>query len=126
MCRLVSMNTNFGTTCKVADIKKAYIENILNHAHICPDIDKIVLFGSAIEERCKEISDIDIAIFGGKTEYDFLKSKTFKKFETAMYTFGDGFQDYDVLYFKTGKPDKSHIQNEIARGEVIYKKAEAV
>lgn len=30
MCRLVEMETSFGTTCKVADVKEEYIRNILN------------------------------------------------------------------------------------------------
>jgi predicted nucleotidyltransferase len=63
MCKLVDCHTNYGEICKVADIKANYISNIVNTAHICANIERIVLFGSALEERCKDISDIDILYF---------------------------------------------------------------
>lgn len=123
MCKLVDFSTNYGTVCKVADIKKDYIYNILLHAAVCPDIDKIVLFGSTLEERCKNISDIDIALFGNKTENRFLKSKQFEQFERALYQFGE-FQDYDILYFQNGTQRENGIMKDIEAGEVIYQKEE--
>jgi predicted nucleotidyltransferase len=121
MCKLVDCHTNYGEIYKVADIKVNYITNIVNTAAICSDIERIVLFGSALEERCKNISDIDIAIFGDKTEYKFLRSKQFKEFEKQVYTFGE-FQDYDVLYFQNGKKINANIINDINEGKVIYRK----
>lgn len=123
MCKLVDFNTNFGTVCKVADIKKDYISNILKNASVCSDIDKIILFGSTLEERCKDISDIDIAIFGDKTESRFLKSKQFEQFERELYGFGE-FQDYDILYFQNGRKKEAKVLEDIRSGEVIYQKEE--
>jgi hypothetical protein len=74
-----------------------------------------------LEERCKNISDIDIAIFGDETEYKFLRSKQFKEFEKQVYTYGE-FQDYDVLYFQNGKKINGSIMNDINEGKVIYRK----
>lgn len=121
MCRIVSMDTNFGTKCRVADIKKDYISNIIKNARICPDIDYIVLFGSALEDRCRDHSDIDIAVFGKKTEGRMLTSGKYRNFENAVYSFGD-FQDYDVLYFKIGKNTGSDIMKDIKNGTLIYKR----
>jgi predicted nucleotidyltransferase len=121
MCKLVDCPTNYGEICKVADIKVNYIINIVNTAAICSGIERIVLFGSALEERCKNISDIDIAIFGDETEYKFLRSKQFKEFEKQVYTYGE-FQDYDVLYFQNGKKINGSIMNDINEGKVIYRK----
>ena len=121
MCKLVDFNTNFGTVCKVADIKREYIYNILRTAPICSDIDKIVLFGSTLEERCKDVSDIDIAIFGDRTESSFLKSRQFEQFEKELYCFGE-FQDYDILYFQNKKKQKAKILEEVQAGEVIHQK----
>lgn len=121
MCKLVNINTNFGTVCKVADIKKDYISNILTVASGCSDIEQIVLFGSSLEERCKDVSDIDIAIFGNKSETRFIKSKQFEKFERALYRFGE-FQDYDILYFQNGNIMEEKIMEEVRAGAVIYKK----
>lgn len=123
MCMLVDIYTNTGKQIKVADIKKDYIVNITKQAHLCPAIDKIVLFGSAVEERCTEESDIDIAIFGNLSEYQFLASKEYRQFATLIYQYGD-FQDYDILYFRTGKKDKSNILKQIDKGETIYLRVE--
>ena len=58
MCRLVK----FGQGYQIAEIKLPYIENIVRRATKSPHIDRIVLFGSSLEERCTVDSDIDIAV----------------------------------------------------------------
>jgi len=121
MCKLVEFKTNFGTICHVAEIKKEYIEYILKIASSCSDIDRIVLFGSSLEERCKDISDIDIAIFGNREERAFLQSKQFEMFERKLYEFGE-FQDYDILYFQKNRINRSRILEDIEAGEVIYQR----
>ena len=83
-----------------------------------------MLFGSTLEERCKDISDIDIAIFGNQTESCFLKSKQFEQFERELYGYGN-FQDYDILYFQNGKKQNAKILEDIQAGEVIYRKGMA-
>ena len=67
MCQLVSLDVN-GKTINVASLKIKYIKNIIDNISRCNLIDKVVLFGSSLEERCTENSDIDIAIFGKKTK----------------------------------------------------------
>lgn len=124
MCKLVDFTTNYGTVCKVADIKIEYINHILKSASVCSEIEKIVLFGSTLEERCKDISDIDIAIFGNQTESCFLKSKQFEQFERELYGYGN-FQDYDILYFQNGKKQNAKILEDIQAGKVIYRKGMA-
>lgn len=121
MCRLVEVNTVSGKKCKIAEIKKDYVLNIVKSAQRCPAIDRIILFGSATAERCTDASDIDIAVFGSKTEYHFLASREYREFVTAIYQFGE-FQDYDILYFKTGKKSSGKIFEEIYKGEVIYER----
>ncbi len=121
MCRLVEIKTNQGEKCRVADIKKEYIMNIIKNAHICSAIDEIILFGSAIEERCTEHSDIDIAIFGKKSEHQFLTSKSYRDFANRIFQYGE-FQDYDMLYFRRNQKYTDGILRDISKGETIYKK----
>ena len=52
----------------VADIKLRHIDNIAEQAKEAKNIRRIMLFGSALEERCSERSDIDIAVFGTKAK----------------------------------------------------------
>ncbi len=125
MCKLVEVMTNDGRVCKVADIKKDYIENIIRNADICAAIDEIILFGSAIEERCTEESDIDIAIMGRKTRTQILTSKSYRDFARRIYQFGK-FQNYDLLYFRNDRKVKDRIFDDISRGEVIYRKEREV
>ena len=63
MCELVEMKIG-KKRIRVADIKKDYIQNIIDSVILCKEIDKVVLFGSALEERCTDASDLDIAVFG--------------------------------------------------------------
>ena len=121
MCKLVEVMTNDGRVCKVADIKKDYIVNIIQNADMCSAIDEIILFGSAIEERCTEESDIDIAIMGRKSRTQVLTSKSYRDFARRIYQFGK-FQNYDLLYFRNDRKVKDHIFDDISRGEIIYRR----
>lgn len=120
MCKLIEYdNGSF-----VADIKHKYIVNIANQAKKCSNISRVVLFGSALETRCTEKSDIDIAVFGEESEAKYLRSKEFKNFQRQLFSFEDSFsQDYDILYFREDKPSNSVIMNDINKGTEIYRRA---
>ena len=92
MCKLVEVMTNDGRVCRVADIKKDYIVNIIRNANVCPAIDEIIL-----------------------------TSKSYRDFARKIYQFGK-FQNYDLLYFRNDRKIKDHIFGDISRGEVIYRK----
>lgn len=119
MCRILEMNIG-DRKIQIADIKEKYISNIIDAASKCDLIDKVVLFGSSIEERCKDSSDIDLAIFGNQVPSKALTSKKYREFARQLYAFDDHSQAYDLLYFKTGSRNKSFILNEIEEGEVLY------
>jgi predicted nucleotidyltransferase len=120
MCHLVNLNVN-GRTVRVADIKKDYIENIMSSIYLCKEIDKVVLFGSALEERCKEESDIDIAIFGRCTRNKMNHLKSYNQFVDSVISYGE-LQDYDMLYFDSSKPHNDIILNDINKGEVLFER----
>ena len=70
MCKMVP----FEGDKQVADIKLHHIRNIVDQASAAKNINRIMLFGSATEERCSDSSDIDIAVFGNMTKSSYLKS----------------------------------------------------
>lgn len=119
MCRVITMEIN-GRTIKVAEIKKKYIKNIVDAAQKCDCIDRIVLFGSSIQERCTEGSDIDIAVFGNQVPSRALASTKYERFARQLYDFDDHAQAYDILYFKTGGRNNSPILHDINEGEILY------
>lgn len=122
MCQLVSLNIN-GKTISVASIKIEYIKNIVDNISRCNLIDKVVLFGSSLEERCTENSDIDIAIFGTKTKSKMFSSKSYKDYIFSVTSFGE-VQDYDILYFDSTKNNDSSIMKDIEDGVVLYERVE--
>lgn len=119
MCKIVTIDLN-GRKIKVADIKQSCIRNIADAAEKCKHIDRIILFGSALEERCTDQSDVDIAVFGNLSKNKCLTSKEYKDFTHQLYRFDDYAQTYDILYFKTDSRENSFIRKEIEKGEVIY------
>ena len=121
MCKLVKIKVG-DQNIMVADIKEKYIYNIADAAQKCRYIDKIVLFGSSTMDRCKETSDIDIAVFGSASKGKALTSKSYKDFAGQLYSFDDYNQGYDILYFKSGKNYTESVMNDIEKGEVIYVK----
>lgn len=127
MCKLIKVNTNYDSSVMVADNKAEIIRFIIDAAKNCSDIDAIMLFGSALEERCKEKSDIDIVIISPKTLNALSSKKSFDEFKRQLY-FYDMSQEYDFLYFKSideiyQKVDKAPIFKELAeKGQIIYKR----
>ncbi len=117
MCKMVDYgNGNF-----VADIKLRHIRNISEQAKKTKNISRIMLFGSSLEERCTDKSDIDIAVFGVKTKGVYLDSKEFTDFKNALFSF-DWNQDYDVLYFKETDRSEDSIMADINHGVEIYRR----
>jgi len=120
MCRMIRYKDGKS----IAEIKYQHILNISRQAEKCRNITRIVLFGSSLEERCTESSDIDIAVFGNQTKGKYLQSKEFRDFHREVFLF-DMNQDYDILYFKDGKKYTDQIMNDIAEGIEIYRRESA-
>jgi len=119
MCKVIPMNV--GTRqIRVAEIKQKYIQNIIDAARECDLIDRVVLFGSSLQERCRAGSDIDIAVFGNQPRSRALSSRKFERFARRLYSFDNHAQAYDILYFRSGSGDSNPILHEISRGEELY------
>ena len=106
----------------VADIKKSYILNIAEQAKRCDNISRVVLFGSALDTRCTEQSDIDIAVFGKRPQTEYLRSREFKEFQHRLFAFSFA-QDYDILYFCDSADNQSAIMGDILKGTEIYRRS---
>ena len=117
MCRLVKWNGNR----YVADIKYDHILNITKQAQKCKNIHRIMLFGSSLEERCSDRSDIDIAVFGTMPKGKYIDSKEFRMFKKGLFEF-DWDQDYDVLYCEEHGKKRGDILAEIDHGIEIYRR----
>lgn len=120
MCKLRNLTEHI----RVAEIKYDYIVNIIKQAQKCKNISKIILFGSSMEERCSKNSDIDIAVFGDKKPYVYLKSAEFRNFNDNIFAFNDfDGQNYDILYFIDNANDDSELMKNIRQGAEIYRRA---
>lgn len=128
--KLVPVQTNYNTFINVASAKRECIENIIRSAASCKQISAIILFGSSLEERCTNMSDIDIAIVSKLSLCKLSQYKSFKTFCNDLYSYDD--QEYDKLYFKSLeeielKRYKVTICNElITKGKIIYKREEDI
>jgi len=123
MCKLAALNDE-SNNILVAEIKKEYINNIIEQAKKCKNITRIILFGSSLEERCSAKSDIDIAVFGKMTRGKYLKSAEFRNFNIEIFAYKDfDGQNYDILYFKDDCDTDSKIMKNILAGTEIYRGA---
>ena len=80
MCQLVNVKTNFDTEIEVADVKQEVIQNIVEAAKTCSNILQIILFGSAIESRCTEESDVDLVVVSDVTRSRLYRNKNYQEF----------------------------------------------
>ena len=123
MCKVITMNVD-NRKFRVAEIKKKYMTNIIDAAKKCDFIERVVLFGSSIEDRCRESSDIDIAVFGNQIRSKALSSKKYEQFARQVFAFSNFDQDYDILYFKSGSNIKNLSMDDITKGEVLYERTQ--
>ena len=126
MCKLVTIQNNLGDSFDVADIKKDTIEQIIKIAGECNLIDTIYLFGSSVEKRCTDRSDIDLAIIGKVTRSRLFRSKAYNDFTSKLYKIDED-QDYDILTFNSQAAldnSKEFVARDIlTKGNVIFKNA---
>lgn len=127
MSKLVSINTNYNTQVQVAEIKLKYIQNIIESASKCTHIQEIILFGSALEERCTDESDIDIVIISNVARSRLYRLKTYTEFLSSLHQNDDYVQQYDVICVNGREQlikNKDKVQlydNVIKYGQTIYK-----
>lgn len=98
MCKLVAIKNNKGELVSVADIKADIIKKIMQLAAECDKIDYVFVFGSSVEERCTEESDIDIAIVSNISRSRLFRTASYDRFVTGLYEINLN-QDYDILQF---------------------------
>ena len=124
MCKIVTIQNNVGDSFGVADIKKDIIEEIIRIAGECNLIDTIYLFGSSLEKRCTNRSDIDLAIIGKVTRSRLFRSKAYDDFKTKLYKINED-QDYDILTFNSQAAldnSKEFVARDIlTKGRIIFK-----
>jgi len=129
MCKLVSIKTNYNTEVQVADMKSNTIQNIIFLANKCKNIDAIYLFGSALEDRCKKNSDIDLAIISNVSRSKLFQSREYISFKYDLYNIDDE-QDYDILQFNSLdklKQSKDFVCRDILKkGRLIYLRKECL
>lgn len=77
MCKLVPFKAQTGKTVMVADIKVDKLNKYLEMFPKLASIDKVVLFGTALSDRCTEESALDLLLFyNDKFQYGYDMSIT--------------------------------------------------
>lgn len=125
---MVSIKTNFDTEIQVADIKKDVIENIIKAASACTKICQIILFGSVIENRCQEDSDVDMLVVSETTRSRLYKDKGYQEFLKRLHEKDEYEQRYDVICVH-GMEELYQKQNSVGlfrevieRGQTLYRR----
>ena len=127
MCKLVTIDTNINTKVKVSEYKQNQIMCIIRLAASCDEIDQIILFGSALEEKCTETSDIDFVVISKYPVSELSKRKGYRDFLKQLYMSDDFVSEYDILYFKSAEEISENKEDRICavineKGKVIYEK----
>ena len=127
MCKLVAIDTNINTKVKVSEYKQNQILCIIKLAASCEEIEQIILFGSSLEEKCTERSDIDFVVISKHPVSVLSKKKSFREFLEHLYMNDDFESEYDILYFKSVEEISKNKEDRICaeineKGKVIYEK----
>lgn len=125
MCKLVKIRNSLGEEIEVAEMKADTIRQIIKIAKICDKIDYIYLFGSSVEERCTDESDIDLAIISSVTASKLFSRSSYRRFKERLYAI-DTDQEYDRLQFSSLKAMRNSkepvCQDIISKGQLLYQR----
>ena len=125
MCKLVKITNSLGEQIEVAEIKADTIKKIIKIAKICDKIDYIYLFGSSVEERCTDESDIDLAIISNVSASKLYNRSSYREFKERLYAI-DRDQEYDRLqfnYLKAMRNSKEPVCLDIiSKGKLLYQR----
>ena len=125
MCKLVKITNSLGEQIEVAEIKADTIKKIIKIAKICDKIDYIYLFGSSVEERCTDESDIDLAIISNVSASKLYNRSSYREFKERLYAI-DRDQEYDRLQFnslKAMRNSKEPVCLDISsKGKLLYQR----
>lgn len=125
MCKLVKITNSLGEQIEVAEIKADTIKKIIKIAKICDKIDYIYLFGSSVEERCTDESDIDLAIISNVSASKLCNRSSYREFKERLYAI-DRDQEYDRLQFNSLKAIRNSKEpvclDIISKGKLLYQR----
>lgn len=125
MCKLVKITNSLGEQIEVAEIKADTIKKIVKIAKICDKIDYIYLFGSSVEERCTDESDIDLAIISNVSASKLCNRSSYREFKERLYAI-DTDQEYDRLQFNSLKAIRNSKEpvclDIISKGKLLYQR----
>ena len=125
MCKLVKITNSLGEQIEVAEIKADTIKKIIKIAKICDKIDYIYLFGSSVEERCTDESDIDLAIISNVSASKLCNRSSYREFKERLYAI-DTDQEYDRLQFNSLKAIRNSKDpvclDIISKGKLLYQR----
>lgn len=87
MVNLVPLRVNTGETVMVADIMVVSLKKYLKIFPEFSIVKKIILFGSTLEERCCEESDVDLYVVhdGTRKEFSDFLYEILEKCDVAVY-----------------------------------------
>ncbi len=117
MCKLVPIETSMGNTINVSEYKADKLKIYLRIFPILKSVDRVVLFGSVLEERCTPESDIDFLFY-------YNDKKAFR--HDMNYTLPEAFPDScydDKLRLPTGAVAKAGALRRAQReGVLLYER----
>ncbi|RHP44096.1 hypothetical protein [Clostridium sp. AF32-12BH] len=116
MCELIPLKLADGTSINVSEYKISKLKRYLEIFPLIKSVDKVILFASALESRCREDSDIDFLFF-----YNDRKQFHHDMSYVLPNYFPESCYD-DKLRFPTGSTSMSGaFADAQTKGVVIYK-----
>lgn len=117
MCKLVPFKTQPGEIAMVADTKVDKLNKYLEMFPRLSSIDKVILFGSTLEERCTPDSDIDLLLFyNDRLQYRYDMSITLlDEFPDSCYDDTLGISIYRDLSTSVGA-----VREALNKGVILY------
>lgn len=119
---LVVQNSRCSNIAKVNPIKQMVIDRLYNYCEVDNSINKVIIFGSAITDRCKFSSDIDICVdwnMQSTNEDGCYTMPVVKSLKGIQHTCNC---EIDIIPFDQLDTQYTKIKNNVLKGVTIYER----
>ncbi|MCD8223019.1 MAG: nucleotidyltransferase domain-containing protein [Clostridiales bacterium] len=120
MCKLMPFVLENGNTIQVSEYKIDRLKQYVKMFSTLNGVDRVILFGSALEERCRKDSDMDFCMLYPDEQKSLYRENLKKMWRLYPESSYDDFLSFDTKRFDENDHLYTVIQDIKNKGVVIY------
>ncbi len=120
MCKLIPFELENGNTIQISEYKIDRLKKYVEMFSTLNGIDRVILFGSSLEERCRKDSDMDFCLLYTDKQKKLYRENLQKLWSLYPESSCDDFLSFDAKQYDQGDNLYTIMQDVKNKGVVVY------